>query len=90
MGNGTITISLEIENHYELHGQIDTSVTDKVIPAPPTRRTNRDSDEWDNWAQDHILPFTGTGREKGNASYFVTVTACSDPALIGEEFEFGV
>lgn len=88
MGNGTVKISLEIENHYELHGQIDTTVTDKVIPAPPT--TDRDADEWDNWAYDHIFQFTGTGREDGNSSYFVTVTACSDPALIGEEFEFGV
>lgn len=87
-GAATITISLDIENHYELYGQIDTSVTDEVIPAPPT--TDRDSDEWHDWAQDHILPFTGTGREDGNSAYFVTVTACSDPALVGEEFEFGV
>lgn len=87
MNDDTITVSLSIDNAYELYGTIKTTVTDEVIPAPPT--TDRESDDWREWAYDSIFPFTGTGRESGDAAYFATITACSDPALVGEEFEWG-
>jgi hypothetical protein len=90
--SATITVSLAIDNVYEEGGTIKATVTDAVIPAPPP--TGRDSDQgseaWHEWAYDNLFPFTGTGREKGNAAYFATITASSDPSLVGEEFEWGV
>lgn len=81
-----ITISLEIENTYEDDSEIRTYVTDAVIPAPPSPD---DEAAYDAWKYDHIFSFTGTGREKGDSWYDVTVTACSDSSLVGQTFEFG-
>lgn len=87
MNDYTITVSLDIDNVYELYGSIKTNVTDEVILAPPT--TDRESEAWREWAYDNLFPFTGTGRVEGNAAYFATVTASSDESLVGEEFEWG-
>ena len=81
-----ITVSLAIENTYEDGDMIATEVTDALIPAPPAAE---DADAQDAWEQEHIFSFTGTGRTTGDAWYDVTVTACSDPALIGRTYEFG-
>jgi hypothetical protein len=82
----TITISLAIENRYEDGDMIPTTVTDALIPAPPA---DGDADAQDTWEQEHIASFTGTGRTTGDSWYDVTVTACSDPSLIGKTYEFG-
>ncbi|MEV6487242.1 hypothetical protein AB0M20_01195 [Actinoplanes sp. NPDC051633] len=82
----TITISLSIVNTYELYPTEVTTVTDVVVPAPPDAA---DADAYDQWADDHIIQYTGTGRCDGDSWYDVTVTDCSDPRLIGAEFSFG-
>ncbi|WP_430787031.1 hypothetical protein [Actinoplanes sp. G11-F43] len=82
----TITISLTIENTYEDGDTIDTHVTDAVIPAPPSPD---DENAHSAWLYEHIFAFTGTGRTEGDAWYDVTVTACSDPTLVGQTYEFG-
>ncbi|RNH99664.1 hypothetical protein EEZ25_21980 [Micromonospora aurantiaca] len=81
-----ISISLAIENRYEGGDMIPTTVTGALIPAPPARG---DADAQDAWEYEHIFSFTGTGRTSGNSWYDVTVTACSDPSLIGKTYEFG-
>jgi hypothetical protein len=81
-----ITISLEIENTYELYEDVTIAVHDEVIPAPPPQD---DTKAYDSWAYDHIYPFTGVGYESGDSWYNVTVTACSDPTLVGRTFEWG-
>lgn len=81
-----ITISLAIENRYEDGDMIPTQVTDALIPAPPAAE---DTDAQDAWEYEHIFSFTGTGRTTGDSWYDVTVTACSDPTLIGKTYEFG-
>lgn len=82
----TITISLEIENAYELYDDVTTYETDVTMPAPPA---DEDSQEYEDWAYTHIFALTGVGHEDGDSWYDVTVTACSDPALIGRTFEWG-
>jgi hypothetical protein len=81
-----ITISLAIENRYEGGLMIPTVVTDAVIPAPPP---DGDTDAMQEWEYEHIFSFTGTGRTRGDSWYDVTVTACSDPSMIGKTYEFG-
>lgn len=86
MNDCSITISLAIENRYEGGLLIPTQVTDAVIPAPPE---GDDTDAVDAWEYDHIYSFTGTGRTRGDSWYDVTVTACSDPTLVGKTYAFG-
>ena len=87
----TITVSLDIKNTYELHPTVYTTVTDHEIPAPPEPTGDEDADRkaMDEWAYETIYQFTGTSRTGGNSWYNVTVTASSDPALVGREFDFG-
>ncbi len=80
-----IDVTLIIDNHYP-----DDKITVTVetqVPAPPAL----DTDEYEDWEQDHIFPLTGTGRD-GDSCYFVTVASSSDPAMlpVGTEFEFGL
>jgi hypothetical protein len=86
-----ITISLDIENSYELYPTVHTTATDQELPAPPEPTGDEDADRkaMDTWAYETIYQFTGTGRTHGDSWYIVTVTACSDPALVGREFDFG-
>jgi hypothetical protein len=81
-----ITVSLQIENKYELHEDVTTTVTDEVIPAPPA---DRKSQAFEDWAYKHIYAFTGVGHEDGDSWYDVVITACSDPTLVGLTFEWG-
>lgn len=83
-----ITISLKIENAYADGTQITTYATDVQMPAPPVGG-EQDAEQWDTWKYEHLYAFTGTGRTDGDSWYDVTVTACSDPALVGRTFEFG-
>lgn len=80
------TVTLHIENHYELHGMVETTAT-ATIPVPPA---DEDSDAYDDWSQRHIFAVTGTGHTDGNAAYFVRITASTVPALIGRQFAFGL
>lgn len=83
----TITVSLKIENTYELYDDVTTYKTNEVIPAPPT--LEEDSEAYREWASEHIREFTGVGHEDGDSWYDVTITDSSEPALIGRTFEWG-
>lgn len=53
------------------------------VPAP--------AGDLDDWADEHLRPRTGTGRDHDEAGYFAEITACSaDPGLVGREFEWGI
>lgn len=81
-----ITVSLAIENRYPGDIMIPTQVTDVVIPAPPPD----DDPALSDWEYDHIRRFAGLPeRTSGDSWYDVTVTACSDPALVGKTYDFG-
>lgn len=82
----SVTMTLNIEDHYELY---DTVIVNKDVTAP-TPPTDRDSADFEEWVQDNIYVHTGVGHEDGDSSYFVEITDSSDPDLIGEEFEFGL
>jgi len=83
----TITVSLTVENAYELYPDVTAYVIDAVIPAPPA---DRQSTDYDDWSYEHIYEaFTGVGNDSGDSWYDVTVTACSDPRLVGETFDWG-
>ena len=47
------------------------------------------SEEVELWAEEHLLPLTGTGRVSGEACYDVHVTASSLPTLVGQHFAYG-
>lgn len=83
---GAVIVSLHIENTYELYEDVDTHVTDVVIPAPPA---DVDSKEYEEWAYDHINCYTGVGHTDGDSWYDVEITASSDPELVGRTFEWG-
>jgi hypothetical protein len=81
-----VTVTLHIDNVYELHGTIETTAT-VTIPVPPP---DEGSDAYDDWAYEYIFAQTGTGRTDGDAGYFVRITASTIPDLIGREFAFGL
>jgi len=83
-----MNIELKIENIYEDAEDVVTTVR-ATIPAPPEGK-EAGSEEYDDWAYDNIYQLTGTGHETGNSAYFVEVTACDDPNLVGAEFEWGL
>ena len=85
---GTVTVSLTIENTYELYEDVTTYAVDRVVPAPPCGPAD-DADAFNEWAHEHIYQFTGTGHTRGDSWYDVEITASSEPALIGHTFEFG-
>jgi len=78
-----ITITVEIENTYEDGTEITTHETVEVPPIPA------DEDAAWDWADEHIRPLTGTGKTEGDAWYDCTITASSDPAIVGRKFNFG-
>lgn len=80
------TVTYEIKNRYEDGDMIVTRIRDVRIPAPPPES---DTAAYDAWLYQHVHDFTGTGRCDGDAYYDVTVTACSDPTLVGRSFQFG-
>ena len=80
----TITVSLAIDNIYP--GEvIRTSAKNVVVPAP---EDVSDTGALEEWAAEHLLAYTGTGRVDGDSSYDLTVTASQMPELIGRTFEF--
>lgn len=89
-----IKLALKIDNIYE---DGDRVVTEPVVMVPEPPRLD-DADALDEWADEFILPATGTGKTEGDASYFVEVIAV-DPSLlstgkehplVGRKFEFGI
>jgi hypothetical protein len=74
-------VTVEIENVYE--DETITVVDEVEVPAV-------EWDSLDDWAEDYLYPLTGTGRPEGDAGYFLTVTACDDPRLVGITFDWGI
>lgn len=84
-----VTLTLHVDNDYELYGSVVTTPT-VTVPAPPDRA--KDEKAYDLWEYNHIFAATGTGRTEGDCAYFVEVTASDRPDLVavGTEYEFGV
>ena len=78
-------IELTIDNIYEDGDRITTHVAVEIDEPP----AEEDTPEWEDWEYYNIFTHTGTGKEEGDAGYFVKVTACDDPSLVGRKFEFG-
>jgi hypothetical protein len=76
-------ITIKIDNVYEDGDEVtNVDTVDVVHPEPDV--------DLDDWAYDELFPLTGTGREEGDAGYFVQITECADrPDLVGREFEWG-
>lgn len=84
---GAVIISLHVENAYELYEDVEVTVTDVVVPAPPA---DTESDDYEKWARHQIINrYTGAGHIDGDSWYDVLITASSDPALVGRTFEWG-
>lgn len=51
-----------------------------------------DEDEWDRWAEEMILPFTGIGNPEGDAGYFAEITTAPEEYEYawGKTFEWGI
>lgn len=78
-------IELRVENHYPEDGDVITTTPTASVTIP------RDDDDLDEWAEEQLMPLTGTGRTEGESSYFVEITKFdARPDLVGHEFEFGV
>lgn len=79
-----VLVNLTIENAYPDSTAI-TTVGNAAIAAP----ADHSDDALNDWALEHLFPFTGTEREDGDSLYVVTVTTSSDPRLAGRRFEIG-
>lgn len=84
----TVTVSLEMSNHYEYYDTVVTYETDAVVPAPPMGE--RDTEAFNDWAFTHLFQFTGAGHTDGDSWYDVTIVASSDPTLVGLDFTWGI
>lgn len=82
----TITISLTIENTYELYPDVISHVADAVLSSPAD---DADDAAIEDWGREAFEPFLGVGNERGDSWYDATVTACSNPAMIGLTFSWG-
>lgn len=82
----TATVTLRIENHY-VGGPVIVTTPTAAIPLPPDAA---DEEAMWEWEQDHIFNYTGTGREHGDAAYFVEIVESTVPELVGRTFEFGI
>lgn len=78
-----ITMSCTIHNIYP-DGTVIADLHDQVVTAP----ADHSNDALQEWAEDHLFNYTGTGRDDSDASYIVTITKCSDTTLIGHTVEF--
>lgn len=76
-------LNVQITNVY---GDEEITSTEHIdVPTAPLS----DSDDLEDWADEHLLPLTGTGRTEGEAGYFVEVLSAPDqPELVGREFEW--
>ncbi|MGB3696265.1 MAG: hypothetical protein WBA05_02420 [Gordonia sp. (in: high G+C Gram-positive bacteria)] len=76
---GQILLEIRVENVYAIGATFVHQLT-VTAPAPA------DGEDVDEWAQEHLLRFTGEGPEYANteALYEVEVTVCeSNPVLVG-------
>lgn len=84
MSPDDITIEFTVDNVYA-DGTVTRDYVEPVEPPAPG------DDDLEDWAEDVLFPFTGTGRTEGDAGYFLKITACERrPELVGRTFEWGV
>lgn len=75
-------IEFKVENIYD--GDTITNEFVKDLRPPEV------DENLDEWAEEELFHFTGTGRESGNSAYVLTITACEDqPDLVDKIFEWG-
>ncbi|WP_433304272.1 hypothetical protein ACQP2F_14495 [Actinoplanes sp. CA-030573] len=87
-----ITVSLHIVNTYQRYPSVETTVADAVVPACPIAHppaTDAEQELLEQWAEQHLYPFTGAGHPDGDAFYDLTVTASTLPWLAGTVFSWG-
>ena len=82
---GTILISVSAESTYEDHPDVTTVVKNATVPAPPVG----DEQALRDWEFDYIRALAVTLDIVGDSWHDVTVTECSDPALVGKIYQFG-
>ncbi len=61
-------------------------VADAVLSAPAD---DADDAAIEDWGREAFEPFLGVGNERGDSWYDATITACSNPDLIGLTFSWG-
>ena len=77
--DGTIT------NEYDLDVEEPDLLVDKLDDV------TEQLDDEEDWAYRELFPWTGSGRESGEAGYFLEITSCDDrPDLVGRKFEWGI
>ena len=81
-----LTISLDIENAYELYVDVNTRVVDAMIPVPPQDESRG---AYQDWEEQFIIAWSGVGHDDGDSWYDLEVAACSDLTLIGKTYSFG-
>lgn len=62
-----------------------------VVPDLPDESASED--EWAEWGEDMIQPFTGIGHQEGDAGYFAAITEVKHvdyQYAIGKSWEWGV
>lgn len=89
-------IEVRVENVYIDHvgngedeyGEVTTVLEISVPDIPEATASN---DEWEDWAEEMIFPFTGIGKESGTSAYFTEVIKAPEEFdhVIGRTFEWG-
>jgi hypothetical protein len=77
-----VTVTLVMANTYD-SGTVMTREDDARVPMPDSLT---DEETLNEWAMEHLMPFTGTGRS-GDALYEIEIVHSSESALIGMTFE---
>lgn len=92
----TVALQLHISNAYAT-GEVFTHDITATVPVPPghpgsaaqASQVNTDSDEFFDWAGDHLMSLTGEGPEYANVDALYEVTITGAPAgfeyLVGYE-----
>lgn len=99
-------VTLSIENVYDdgsIWTTVETEIEEPPLPyvtetgvthdhEPAGFLTEEEEEARSEWEWDVIAQYTGTGREEGEAAYFVEVIESSDQDLlpVGTKFEFGL
>lgn len=78
------TIKLRIDNAYDSGHDSVAEITTTELPDPSAydRETLRE------WADEHLFPLTGSGREHDNAYYAVKIESSDNARLIGLWWEW--
>lgn len=87
-----IALTAKFTNIYEDGEEVELTKT-ITVETPPDDLVllGRDDKRREEWAYENLHPHTGTGKEEGDAGYFVEIIECeADTTLVGMEFEWGI